>query len=167
ALTNIYDRVRYPSVPFPQYHPEPLASLAALYGTPIVPLASARVLEFGCGEGVNLMCMAQTAPRAEFVGVDLAARAIATAKQTARTAGLSHVQFQVQDIALMNRARGRFDYVFAHGVYAWVPAAAREALTRVAGDLLSDDGLAVISYNARPGARFREAIRDMLLFATE
>ena len=38
---------------------------------------------------------------------------------------------------------------------------------RVAGDLLSDDGLAVISYNARPGARFREAIRDMLLFATE
>ena len=125
------------------------------------------MLEIGCGEGVNLINMALGAPEAEFVGVDLAERPIALARAAARGCGLANVVFHARDLIDVDASYGRFDYIIAHGVYSWVPARVREGLMRVVAERLSADGLALISYNALPGSRRRQAIRDMLLFVTK
>ncbi len=165
-MRNAYDVVRYPNIPFAHTHPIALSVFAALFGKPFAPFATSRVLEIGCGEGVNLMSMALGAPDAEFVGVDLAAQPIALARAAAQASGLANVRFHVQDIVHMDATLGRFDYIIAHGVYAWTPANVREALMRVVGELLGAHGLAMISYNALPGSRLRQALRDILLSAT-
>jgi SAM-dependent methyltransferase len=140
---------------------------AALYGRRFQPFAAARVLEIGCGEGVNLINMALAAPQAEFLGVDLAGQPIAVARATAQRCGCANVGFHVRDLAEIDASYGRFDYIITHGVYAWVPAGTREALMRVIGERLSDDGLALVSYDALPGSRLRQAINDMLLSITD
>jgi SAM-dependent methyltransferase len=166
-VTNAYDRVRYPNLAVARTHPAILSAFAALFGKPFAPFAASRVLEIGCGEGVNLINMALFAPGSEFVGVDLAETPISLARASVQALGLANVRFHVQDIADIDDSLGRFDYMIAHGVYAWVPAAVGEALMRVIGASLSADGLAFISYNAYPGARFRQILRDLLLNATD
>lgn len=166
-MVNAYDRVRYPSVPYTHTHPSALGVYLQLFGKPFVPLGASRVLELGCGEGANLMGMAVGAPSAQFVGVDLAEQPIAAGRAIARACGLNNVSLHVGDIARMEASLGRFDYIIAHGVYAWVPDDIRAALMRVVGERLSDHGLAMISYNTFPGSRIRQALRDMLLYVTD
>jgi SAM-dependent methyltransferase len=166
TVTTAYDLVRYPSWPIPETHPASLAVFAALYGLPFVPPQKCRVLEIGCGEGVNLMSMAVTASQAEFVGIDLAERPIATGRETARVAGLGNVTLQAQDLLATGPDLGQFDYIVAHGLYAWVPEPVRAAVMRLIGRSLCPDGLAFVSYNAYPGCRLREVLRDLLLDAT-
>jgi SAM-dependent methyltransferase len=166
-MTNAYDRVRYPSNVAAKAHPADLGAFAALFGKPFAPFGASRVLEIGCGEGVNLVNLALCAPGAEFVGVDLAETPINLAQATVESLGLANVRFVVQDIAQIDGSLGGFDYIIAHGVYAWVSSEVREALMRVVGASLNDGGLALISYNASPGARFRQILRDLLLGATD
>ena len=163
---NAYDRVRYPSRTFAYTHPMSIGVFAALFGRRFAPFGASRVLEIGCGEGVNLINMALGAPQAEFVGVDLAELPIAKARATAQSCGCANVSFHARDLVEINASFGRFDYIVAHGVYAWVSAGVRQALLRVVSERLSADGLALISYNALPGSRFRQAMRDMLLYVT-
>jgi hypothetical protein len=144
-----------------------LGAFAALFGKPFAPFSVARVLEIGCGEGANLLSMAVGAPNAHFVGVDLAERPIAVARSAAQACGLANVRFHVQDIRHLDAALGEFDYIIAHGVYAWVPESVRVAVMRCVGALLSAEGMAMISYNAHPGSRRRQALRDILLHQTK
>ncbi len=166
-MANLYDRVRYPNLVFHQTHPLATGAFAALFGRPFVPFASSRVLEIGCGEGVNLINMALGAPEAECVGVDLAERPIALARDAARRCGCANLRFDARDLIEVDASFGRFDYIIAHGVYSWVPAQVRAGLMRLAGERLSADGLALVSYNALPGSRRRQAIRDMLIYVTK
>jgi SAM-dependent methyltransferase len=166
-VATAYDRVRYPGLTFAQTHPTATGVFAALFGRRFAPFGASRVLEIGCGEGVNLINMALGAPQAEFVGVDLAAEPVARARATARSCSLANVSFHVRDLVDMGASFGQFDYIVAHGVYAWVRARVRDAILRVVSERLSADGLALISYNALPGSRIREAIRDMLLYVTK
>ncbi len=125
------------------------------------------MLEIGCGEGLNLINMAFGAPGAEFVGVDLAETAIVAARETAAASGLANVAFHALDLAGIGGAFGVFDVIVAHGVYTWTPDPVRAALMRVIGERLRPDGLAFVSFNALPGARLRQALRDMALVAAE
>ncbi len=163
---NAYDRVRYPSLTFGVIHPTAIGVFAALFGRRCRPFAASRVLEIGCGEGVNLINMALGAPRAEFVGVDLSGQSIARARMTAERCGCANVSFHDLDLVDVDASFGSFDTILAHGVYAWVPQAVRQAVFRVIGERLSHEGLAVVSYNVLPGSRLRQAIRDMLVYAT-
>lgn len=164
---NPHDLVRYPDLPFPQTHPVALGVVAALFGKPFVPFAAARVLEIGCGGGVNLLSMALGAPAARFVGVDLAERPIALARAAAQACGVANVTFHARDIRDLDVSLGRFDYIIAHGVYAWVPADVRQALMRLIGALLTEHGLALISYNAHPGGHLRCVLRDVMMAGAE
>ncbi len=166
-MSNAYDRVRYPGGAYALTHPAALGALAVLHGRRVAPFGASRVLEIGCGEGVNLLNMALGAPGAEFVGVDLAETAIAAARETAVRIGLGNAAFHVLDLAAIDDGFGDFDTIIAHGVYAWTPEPVRTALMRVVGERLSTDGLALISFNALPGARFRQALRDILIFLAD
>lgn len=121
-----------------------------------------RLLELGCGDGGNLLPMALTLPQSTFVGVDLSPSAIARGRDTAAALGLDNVTLVEGDLAALPGGLGTFDYVVSHGVYSWVPDAAREGLMAACGTLLEPHGIAYVSYNAYPGSHLRDMARGML-----
>ncbi|MGE3807372.1 MAG: methyltransferase domain-containing protein [Gemmataceae bacterium] len=76
TAANVYDQVLYPSYPLPQADPRRLETLAVLHGLPAAPAQQCRVLEVGCGTGMNLLALAAFLPGSQFVGVDLAEQPI-------------------------------------------------------------------------------------------
>jgi SAM-dependent methyltransferase len=161
---TVYDRVAYPTAVFAQTHPSHLAAMACLHGLDPPAVTTARVLEIGCGDGMNLLAMAAAYPDAQFQGFDLASTVILRGRKRAEAAGLSNLRLDVMDIVdAAAELEGSFDYIVAHGVYAWVPAPVREAVMALVGRLLASDGVAFLSYNALPGGYFRMAVRDLML----
>jgi SAM-dependent methyltransferase len=154
-----YDRVPYPGHPFPQTHPDRLATVATLFGLRPAAPDGCRVLELGCGDGGNLVPMAYGLPGSTFAGVDLSERAIGEARRVAGALALENVRFERADLAA---ARGEFDYVIAHGVYSWVEPAARDALLATCRACLAPAGVAYVSYDVLPGGHLREITRQML-----
>jgi methyltransferase-like protein len=110
--------------------------------------------------------MALALPGASFVGVDAAPQAIARGQGLVAELGLENVSLEARRIEELSPAAGAFDYVIAHGVYSWVPAAVRDRLLAICREALTDAGVAYVSYNALPGGRLRQAVRDMLVFHT-
>ncbi|NLR72748.1 methyltransferase domain-containing protein [Novosphingobium sp. ERN07] len=166
-MTTPYDRVAYPTTVFAQTNPERLAVLAHLAGLNPVPVQEARILEIGGGNCVNLIAMAAMWPGCDAHGFDLSETAIARGQEIVDASGLTNVTLAVEDICEAHHRypAGAFDYVIAHGVYAWVPDHVREATMRLAAHVLSDRGVAFISYNAMPGGHVRMIMREMLLDA--
>jgi len=68
GITTSYDEIPYESYPFPQSHPDRLATLGTLFGMAPAPVTKCRVLELGCASGGNLIPMAFHLPGSEFVG---------------------------------------------------------------------------------------------------
>jgi hypothetical protein len=164
ATPSLYDAIPYPGHPFAQTHPDRLATLATLFGLDPPPLERCRVLELGCGDGGNLVPMALALPAARMLGVDAAQGAIARGRTLIDALGLSNVELLAEPLERFEPASGGFDYVIAHGVYSWVAAPVRDRLLALCRDALSEQGVAYVSYNALPGGRLREALRDMLIF---
>jgi SAM-dependent methyltransferase len=154
-----YDRVPYPGDPFPQTHPDRLATVATLFGLRPAPPDACRLLELGCGDGGNLVPMAYGLPGSTFCGIDLSARAIERARGLTDALELENLRFECADLA---EARGEFDYVIAHGVYSWVEPAARDALLDTCRAHLAPGGVAYVSYDVLPGGHLREITRQML-----
>lgn len=161
-----YDEVLYPTSPRKESHPERLATIAYLAGLEVAPLGACRVLELGCGDGGNIIPIAFDYPGSRVLGVDLAERPLAAARQFSTDLGLSNIEFQQGDLTTWSAPGCEFDYIVAHGIYSWVPAAAREGILRICRQHLAPQGVAFISYNALPGCYFRKFIWDMLGFHT-
>ena len=161
-----YDEVPYLSMPFVETHPDRLATVATMFGmTPAPPpVATCRLLELGCAAGENLLALALTYPAADFHGVDLSQRHVASARAASARLGLSNVHVQQLDILNFPDDSEPFDYIVAHGVYSWVPAVVRDKILHICSQHLQSNGVAYISYNAYPGWRLRGIVRDMLLY---
>ena len=159
-----YDVIPYPGSPFAQTHPSRLATLATLFGMKPAPVERCRVLELGCTDGGNLLPMASTLPESEFVGVDLAGRAVAKGQDIARQLGLRNIELRACDVRQVDRTWGEFDYIIAHGLYSWVPEPVREHLLKISKENLAPNGVTYISYNAHPGGHLRKMIREMMLY---
>jgi methyltransferase-like protein/predicted O-methyltransferase YrrM len=160
----LYDAVPYPSYPFPQTHPNRLATIATLLGMEPAPVGHCRILELGCARGGNLIPMAQQLPESEFVGIDLAASQVAQGQKMIRAVGLQNISLEVRDILAVGPELGQFDYIIAHGVYSWVPPAAQEKMLAICRENLAPNGVAYISYNTYPGWRLHGTIRDMMRY---
>ncbi len=161
-----YDEVAYPAMIHRQTHPEQMASKAFLLGLSPPPPERCRVLELGCGDGANLAAMAVLYPECTYVGIDLSGAAIARGQALIADAGLTSVRLHAGSLTDIDASWGTFDYILAHGVYSWVPAPVREAVLRVAGELLAPQGVAFISYLALPGAHLRDLVRTIARFHT-
>ena len=103
------------------------------------------------------MAMAARLPGASFVGIDVDTRAIEVASRRAAEAELANVRFEAVDLRGF-QTTATYDYVIAHGVLSWVPQAVADALLALMARVLAPDGLAYVSYDAKPGACMREAI---------
>ncbi len=161
---NAYDVVDYPTTIIPPTHPDVMATIATLHGLTPPPIETARVLELGGGDALNLISLAVAYPEARFVSIDLAAVPVGRGRRLVELLGLDNIEVRVGDIvAEAQTLDGPFDYIIAHGVYAWVPEIVRSAIMTLAGRALSADGIVYISYNALPGGHLRQALRDMML----
>ena len=94
-----------------EYHFDKLHHLLRLI--PFDRLVGKRVLDVGCGTGVDLVRFARGGARA--VGVDIAESAITLARQNVAHRGLAS-DLLVADGEALPFATNSFDFVFAHGV---------------------------------------------------
>ncbi len=159
-----YDNVPYICYPFAQTHPDRLATIGTLLGMQPTPLQNCRVLELGCGDGANLLPMAAAFPQSQFVGIDLAVPAIQQGQAVAAELGIRNLELIRADLLEPTTELGKFDYIIAHGVYSWVPAAVRDRILEICRDQLALQGIAYISYNAYPGCYLRQMTREMMQF---
>jgi methyltransferase-like protein/predicted O-methyltransferase YrrM len=161
---NPYDEVPYPSALYPHTHPDRLSAMATLFGLKTAPVEDCRVLELGCGDGANLIAMAYGLPRSRFIGIDLAARPIASGQEIIKELGLDNITLRQLDLMQLPAELGPFDFIIAHGLYSWVPEAVRDRLLALCEALLADDGVVYVSYNAYPGCHFREMAAGMMRY---
>jgi SAM-dependent methyltransferase len=137
-----------------------------LFGLEPAAVETCRVLELGCGDGGNLVPMALGLPGAQFVGIDSAATAIERGRSLVTALDLTNVTLEPLAMEDYEPADGGFDYVIAHGVYSWVAPPLRDRLLALCRRALAPNGVAYVSYNALPGARIRQALRDIMRFHT-
>jgi methyltransferase-like protein/trans-aconitate methyltransferase len=159
-----YDEVPYASYPFPQTHPDRLATIAHLLGLTAAPPRHCRVLELGCAAGGNLIPMAVALPQAQFVGIDLSAVQVAEGQAIIDALGLDNIRLEAASILDVDASWGSFDYIVAHGVYSWVPDAVQQKMLAICARQLAADGVAYVSYNTLPGWRMRGMIRDLMRY---
>lgn len=161
---SLYDEVSYEGHPFAQTHPDRMSTIAALFGLGFAAIGTCRVLELGCGDGGNLIPMAVELPGARFIGVDLAEKPIATGSAVVAALGLGNIELRAGDLREIDASWGEFDYIIAHGLYSWTPEGVRDRILGICGENLAGEGVAFVSYNALPGGRVRQMLREMMLF---
>jgi SAM-dependent methyltransferase len=159
---DLYDVVAYPGLSYIDTHPDQLAVMGMLHGLAVAPIDHCRVLEIGCNQGTNLIPMAYAIPNGSFVGFDLALQPILRGQQSIQKLGLNNICLFQADIMDAHETLGTFDYIMAHGVYAWAPEPVRDRLLALCRAHLAPNGVAFISYNALPGGHLRTFFREIL-----
>jgi len=159
-----YEQLPYQSMPFDVTQPSHMAGIARLFGLEPPPAESARILELGCASGGNIIPLAARFPEASFTGIDLSSRHVEEAQASIARLGLANIRVEKADIAAFVAPEQGFDYIICHGVYSWVPPAARDAIFKICARGLAGNGLAYISYNVFPGWHLRRVVRDMCLY---
>jgi methyltransferase-like protein/ubiquinone/menaquinone biosynthesis C-methylase UbiE len=165
-LIESYERMPYPSGSHHLSHPQHVAAMAIVYGLDPPPPERCRVLELGCSDGGNLIAAAASLPESQFVGIDFSPRQIELGRAFLGDMQMRNVELRVQSIMDVDASIGTFDYIIAHGVLSWVAEDVREKIFEICRKQLAPDGIAYISYNAYPGWRQREMVRDMALYHT-
>jgi ubiquinone/menaquinone biosynthesis C-methylase UbiE len=84
---------------------------AAIVQEHLQQTAAARVLEAGCGNGFNCICLGRQNPDLEIVGVDLTDEHVAAARKAA--AGLGNVRFEQGNVEHLPHGDDSFDMAFA------------------------------------------------------
>ena len=158
-----YDAVPYECRPVAASAPDRLRVVARLAGVEAADVRTARVLEFGCGDGANLLPLAARFPEASFVGVELSAVQAQEGRDKIAALGLTNFDLQTGDLTEFVAAPASFDYVLCHGVFSWVPNPVRRAIFSQCRRLLAPAGVAYISFNAQPGWSVRGRLREALL----
>ena len=161
-------RARYDAIPYrhgaiPHSHPARIGAIARLLGMNAAAPDRCRVLEIGCAEGMNLLPLAERLPHAQFTGVDVSTKQIATAEAARTACGIVNARFLCADLREFEPEAGAFDYVIAHGVYSWVPDGVKERLLAVCARALAPEGVAYVSYNVLPGWGVLGGMRKFLL----
>lgn len=158
--TQRYDELAYTSLPYGSSQPDPVAVVAQLAGLEIADPATWRVLELGCGDGGNLLAIAQAHPGMECLGLDANASAIDRGRALAAEAGVD-VTLLHADLTDLPDGLGEFDVVFLHGVWSWVPERVRACVPAAMASLLKPAGIAYVSYLAKPGFHMLAPARDL------
>ena len=162
-----YDELAYPSFVHSQTHPDRLATVATLLGLKPQTAENCRVLELGCGDGTNSIAFAGSLPESEFVGIDLSENQIGYGNSIKESIGLKNLKLIQADILDLSRDElGEFDYIIAHGVYSWTPEIVRDKVLALCREMLSEQGIAFVSYNTLPGYHLRQMARDIAVYHT-
>lgn len=166
ATAGSYDAYPYVGYAYWFSHPDHLGVMGGLAGIATVRAGDARVLEIGCGDGGNVISLATLLPSGRFVGIDLSTVQIEQGRRLIAELGLTNVELHHADLTRFEIEPASFDYVIAHGVYSWVPDPVRDGLLALVRRALTPGGVAIVSYNARPGNWLFEPARQLMRFHT-
>jgi methyltransferase-like protein/2-polyprenyl-3-methyl-5-hydroxy-6-metoxy-1,4-benzoquinol methylase len=161
---HTYDDFPYLCLIRPDIQPGHLATLATLFNLQPPLVATARILELGCGNGINLLATAQSLPQAYCLGIDYSARQIAEGQKIIQAVGLKNIVLKQLDILDINDSWEQFDYIIIHGVYSWVTPRVQHKLLSICQHHLLPNGIAYISYNTYPGWYLNQITRDMIQY---
>ncbi len=78
--------------------------------------AGLEVLDLGCGPGTISMGLAEAVPEGRVTGIDFGECQIAAAREKARDAGLTNLEFEVASCYELPFADGSYDRVFCHAL---------------------------------------------------
>ncbi len=163
--STAYDKLPYPSLVYADTSPWQLATLAIVSGLKPPTVKNCSVLDLGCGDGTNLMAIAQSLPQATCVGIDHSECQIQAGKQLIQTLNLSNIKLLQQDFTQLNTLEiGQFDYIIVHGFYSWITPELRDKLLQICRQLLSPQGIIYISYNVYPGWHMDGFVRDLMRY---
>lgn len=114
------------------------------------------VAEIGCGTGYTSHVLAAGNPHWTVIGLDYNPAHIAEARSMAMASGLDNLRFIEADLAELGDEDldrlPEFDLITVHGLWSWVDDPVREGVLRLLRRRLKAGGLALVSYNALPGA---------------
>ncbi|MEC7987429.1 MAG: class I SAM-dependent methyltransferase [Myxococcota bacterium] len=163
-MENSYDKIPYAGRAHQQTHIEKIASIAFLFQVPFPPIETARVLELGCGDGSNIINMAYSLPKAQFLGFDASSVQIERGRETIQNIALSNVTLHHCDLLDSPSELGLFDYIICHGVFSWVAPVVQDKILSICRAHLQPNGIGYISYNALPGWHMYDALRKMMQY---
>jgi 2-polyprenyl-3-methyl-5-hydroxy-6-metoxy-1,4-benzoquinol methylase len=115
--------------------PRPVRALVELFDRP--EFRPARVLELGCGDGVNAVFMASRG--CQVTAVDISPTALKMARGKARAAKVD-VEFVEGDVFELQPPRTPFDFIFDRGMFHHVQVFHYEDYLRLVADRLVPDG---------------------------
>jgi methyltransferase-like protein/trans-aconitate methyltransferase len=162
-----YDELPYVGVLGWDFQPSALATYATLFGLQPPPVLASRILDLGCGDGSNIIGIAQALPQAECVGIDFSPKHIAMGNNIISESGLHNVNLMCKDINTIDISElGLFDYIIVHGTYSWVDAKVQQRILQICKQNLTPNGIAYISYNVYPGWYLQQGVRDLMMFHT-
>lgn len=167
SIEESYDELPYGSKAFVDSHPVQLSTTAEFCGMATTPADRCRVLELGCGEGGNLIPVAEAYPESEFLGIDLSSRQIELGTAAIAKLGLTNVELRHLDMSDVDDSLGRFDYIICHGVFSWVPGHIQSKILEICRDNATSGGVSYISYNTYPGWHIRGLLRKAMLDGVE
>ena len=167
AKAHPYDIVPLMSQPIPQAHPGRLAALAVLFGRDPAPIDRCRVLEIGCGDGGNLVSLAQGMPQASLVGLDLSERHIAMARTMAEAVGTDNIVWFEGDIKDFDQPDESFDYIICRDVFTRVDRETQTAILAKSAALLGPEGILFLGCDALPGGAAAAALGRLLKLHTD
>ena len=135
---------------------------------PRAPREPFALLDLGCGDGIGLVILAAAYPEGRFVGIDALPGHVAHGQSAAARLGIGNVSFRCALFSdVEDPAVPEYDYVTAQGVIAWVSAANREQVYRIAASHLRPNGVAVLGYNAMPWWKDVLVFQRMVLALSE
>ncbi|MDF1810912.1 MAG: class I SAM-dependent methyltransferase [Verrucomicrobiales bacterium] len=164
--TSTYDELPYLGFPRRHAHPGVIAANARIFGIETADVETARILELGCGDGGNILSIASTLPKAKCCGIDFSSIQIDKGRSAAAAAGLKNIDLIQSDFTTAEFPDDEYDYIIAHGVYSWISSTEQHRMLEVVRSLLSENGVAFISYNCFPGWNLRKLTREMMLYET-
>ncbi|HJD55454.1 MAG TPA: class I SAM-dependent methyltransferase [Rickettsia endosymbiont of Pyrocoelia pectoralis] len=165
--TISYDDVPYSPFTFGYTTSSHLSTVGKVFKLNPPPLETARILELGCGIGVNLLNFAEMYPKSYSLGIDLSKTQIEIGKKTVEDLKLKNIELKALSILDIDESYGKFDYIVCHGVYSWVPEAVQNKILEICNKLLNKNGIAFVSYNTLPGWNMQKSIREMMMFHSE
>jgi SAM-dependent methyltransferase len=161
-LRERYQRVPYEDFVSPLTDPGLSGTIAQLYGIPAVSADGCRILELGCGAGLNLSAIAAHYPASHCVGMDLVPERIAEGRQRAERAGLSNLELLQADLSDFSWRGERFDRIIVWGLFSWVPDALKARIFEIVAASLAPAGVACICFLTYPGCKLNEGLRDLM-----
>lgn len=163
-----YETIPYEGNSFNFTHPDVLSVVGAIFGLTPPDYRKCRVLEIGCGIGVNALSIASRFPEISVTALDVSANQIKIGKRIQQDAGIKNIELKELSIldfpAVVNEEFAAYDFIIAHGVYSWVPEPVRDKLLQICGSHLTAQGIAFISYNVLPGWNMVRSLRELLIY---
>jgi methyltransferase-like protein/trans-aconitate methyltransferase len=166
ATAKSYDDLPYDSMAFDYTQPEHVAAIGILMGMQVPELSKARILEIGCASGGNLVNFAAKHADAYCLGVDISKKQIDDGRAFVAACGITNLHLEAMDIRDLPDDTPKFDFIICHGVLAWVPEDVQHGILASIQSLLSQQGIAYISYNVYPAWHAMEVGRHLMYRAT-